>query len=239
MVPVVQRHVGKPVNDFEDQYLFAGLQNWPNPNITSNLHKWILANSTLQIDWESPSITMITAVNKPTCEKLERRFPDDYAPICLDTNIHTDNWVYFLIQSTLTGQEQRLYTFKIHTAHPIHLHGHDFVILDQKSTPWNESEFKPTLNNPTRRDVVMLPVNGYVVIAFRVDNPGPWLMHCHIAWHASSGLAAQFIEQADKVKPLMEEAGVYTDVTSLCLSWRQWYWNHNIPENATQEDSGI
>ncbi|KAI9765211.1 MAG: hypothetical protein M1840_007703 [Geoglossum simile] len=239
MRPVVERHVGSSSNDFEDQYLFAGLQNWPNPNITSDLHKWILANSTLQIDWEFPTITMITTVNEPTCEKLAPKFPDQYAPICLDTNINTGNWVYFLIQSTLSGEEKRLYTYKIHTSHPIHLHGHDFTILDQKTTPWNESEFHPNLENPTRRDVVMLPVNGYVVIAFRVDNPGPWLMHCHIAWHASSGLAAQFIEQADKVRPLMVKAGVYADVDDLCRVWGDWYQNHSIPMNATQEDSGI
>jgi hypothetical protein len=36
------------------------------------------------------------------------------------------------------------------------------------------------------------------MIAFKADNPGNWLMHCHIAAHASFGLGAQILErQAD------------------------------------------
>lgn len=41
--------------------------------------------------------------------------------------------------------------------------------------------------NPPRRDVVLLPETGYIAIAMRADNPGAWLIHCHIAWHSSGG----------------------------------------------------
>lgn len=34
--------------------------------------------------------------------------------------------------------------------------------------------------NPTRRDVAMLPADGWLVLAFEANNPGAWLMHCHI-----------------------------------------------------------
>lgn len=34
--------------------------------------------------------------------------------------------------------------------------------------------------NPVRRDVALLPAAGYLVIGFFTDNPGAWLMHCHI-----------------------------------------------------------
>lgn len=42
-------------------------------------------------------------------------------------------------------------------------------------------------DNPPRRDVVLLPEQGYIAIAMRADNPGAWLIHCHIAWHSSGG----------------------------------------------------
>lgn len=42
----------------------------------------------------------------------------------------------------------------------------------------------------------MLPAGGWLVLAFETDNPGAWLMHCHIAWHVSEGLAVQFLERA-------------------------------------------
>lgn len=137
---------------------------------------------------------------------------------------------------------------------PSHLHGHDFVILaqgDEKYTP----DVKLNLNNPTRRDVAMLPIGGYVVIAFIVDNPGTWLMHCHIAFHASklylnskmkqtlmkpgAGLALQFIEQPDKINPLFKKSGVIPKFEKQCQDWTYWYENFNVKENATQEDSGI
>lgn len=39
-------------------------------------------------------------------------------------------------------------------------------------------------DNPVRRDVVSNGVAGdLVTIRFVTDNPGPWLLHCHIDWH--------------------------------------------------------
>jgi len=73
--------------------------------------------------------------------------------------------------------------------HPIHLHGHDFAILAQNTTAYDPVDSPATFNfnNPPRRDVALLPSNGYLAIAFKPDNPGVWLLHCHIAWHSSSG----------------------------------------------------
>lgn len=66
--------------------------------------------------------------------------------------------------------------------HPIHLHGHDFVILAQSTEPYDVNESVKTFkfNNPPRRDVALLPLGGYLAIAFKPDNPGVWLLHCHI-----------------------------------------------------------
>ena len=67
-------------------------------------------------------------------------------------------------------------------AHPIHMHGHDFVILDQSDSPFDTSTAlkKFNFNNPPRRDVALLPRGGYLAVAFQPDNPGIWLVHCHI-----------------------------------------------------------
>lgn len=65
----------------------------------------------------------------------------------------------------------------------------DIVLLAQSNTTFDPAASFSTFNftNPPRRDVVLLPANGYIAIAFKPDNPGAWLMHCHIAWHASAG----------------------------------------------------
>jgi FtsP/CotA-like multicopper oxidase with cupredoxin domain len=61
------------------------------------------------------------------------------------------------------------------------LHGHDFAILEQAANKvYDPKNVSLKWDNPPRRDVVLLPSNGYAIIAFRTDNPGPWIMHCHM-----------------------------------------------------------
>ncbi|EAU90667.2 laccase 2 [Coprinopsis cinerea okayama7 len=78
--------------------------------------------------------------------------------------------------------------------HPFHLHGHEFaVVRSAGSSTYNFA-------NPVRRDVVSAGVAGdNVTIRFRTDNPGPWILHCHIDWHLVLGLAVVFAEDAPTV----------------------------------------
>lgn len=41
--------------------------------------------------------------------------------------------------------------------------------------------------NPPVRTSVNVPAMGYVVVRFKADNPGVWLMHCHILSHMLQG----------------------------------------------------
>lgn len=75
-----------------------------------------------------------------------------------------DQWLELLI----TGPEKK----PSFAAHPIHLHGHDFALLSQGDTAFNSSTSIIKRLNPPRRDVALLPMNGYLLIAFKVDNPG-------------------------------------------------------------------
>ena len=63
--------------------------------------------------------------------------------------------------------------------HPMHLHGHFFRVLAINGKP-----------NPLRewRDTVMLGPKGSCDIAFVADNPGEWMLHCHILDHAAGGM---------------------------------------------------
>lgn len=70
--------------------------------------------------------------------------------------------------------------------HPMHMHGHNMYILAVGTGEWDGTVVNP--DNPQRRDVQMMPGNGYLVFQIDADNPGVWPFHCHIAWHASQGL---------------------------------------------------
>jgi FtsP/CotA-like multicopper oxidase with cupredoxin domain len=66
--------------------------------------------------------------------------------------------------------------------HPIHLHGHDFFILGQEADAVFTDMSQLQFNNTLRRDVAMLPPNGFLAIAIYTNNPGVWLMHCHVSY---------------------------------------------------------
>jgi len=64
-------------------------------------------------------------------------------------------------------------------SHPIHLHGHNMFVLDVGEGSWDGTTvINPA--NPQRRDVQLLPSNGYMVLQITADNPGAWPLHCHI-----------------------------------------------------------
>lgn len=123
---------------------------------SNNVFKWFMAGTTFVANWETP--TLLQIYNSAT-------FNTSNHVIELDT---ADEWVYFIIETTNS------------VPHPIHLHGHDFYILAQSTGTYDSDTVTLNLSNPPRRDVAMLPGSGYLVIAFQTDNPGAWLLHCHI-----------------------------------------------------------
>ncbi|MBG9567124.1 multicopper oxidase family protein [Brevibacillus agri] len=67
--------------------------------------------------------------------------------------------------------------------HPMHLHGHFFQVLSKNGKPISGSPLvKDTLN--------VLPGEEYIV-AFKADNPGNWMFHCHDLGHASQGMVTE------------------------------------------------
>ncbi|KAI8324574.1 hypothetical protein GQ54DRAFT_331640 [Martensiomyces pterosporus] len=84
--------------------------------------------------------------------------------------------------------------------HPMHLHGHNFQIIEHgftnDTTGASRKRFKPGCA-PPRRDTVMVTFGEYTIIRFRADNPGVWHFHCHIDTHMSMGLNMIFVEAPD------------------------------------------
>jgi hypothetical protein len=96
-------------------------------------------------------------------------------------------------------------------------------------------------NNPPRRDTVLITKNGWVIIAFKADNPGAWVLHCHIPWHASNGLALQVLESQSQFQQMMTPERLNGTLEN-CANWAEWYSNKTNwyePDGVFQEDSGI
>lgn len=102
-------------------------------------------------------------------------------------------------------------------AHPIHLHGHDSYILGSGAGTFSVANNFAQLRftNPPRRDVAQLRGGGWLVIAYPTDNPGAWLMHCHIAFHVGMGLSIQFLERKSQLP--LPPAG--SEWWNTCTNW--------------------
>ena len=226
LAPIVPRYPTKvPAFDSGDSFYVS------NYNLTrdgQNVFNWELANSSLYINWSMPGLSYAAPILGGAHKEA---FPASYAPIFIDGT--DEDWVYFVIEGNFSLNHIP-HGHPIPAAHPIHLHGHDFVVLAQSNTTFNASDYTVITKNPPRRDVAMLPVNGYLIIGFQTDNPGTWLMHCHIAWHASAGLALQFVERAADIDTYIGPS-VVTDYEERCNAWTAYYDD----SQAKQSDSGI
>lgn len=79
------------------------------------------------------------------------------------------------------GQTVRL-TFRNKTMwpHAMHVHGHHF------------KEVGATASEPWYRDTIMLFRGQTKTVAFVADNPGKWMLHCHMLEHHEAGMGTWF-----------------------------------------------
>ena len=65
--------------------------------------------------------------------------------------------------------------------HPIHLHGHVFRVRSQNGKEVLPRQFA---------DTVLMDPDSRAEIAFVADNPGDWMLHCHVLEHQAAGMMA-------------------------------------------------
>jgi FtsP/CotA-like multicopper oxidase with cupredoxin domain len=64
--------------------------------------------------------------------------------------------------------------------HPIHLHGHAFRVISRDGRPTRHREWQ---------DTVLVAPRETAEIAFVADNPGKWMIHCHVLEHQAGGMS--------------------------------------------------
>jgi FtsP/CotA-like multicopper oxidase with cupredoxin domain len=62
--------------------------------------------------------------------------------------------------------------------HPMHLHGHEFQVVEIDGRRFPGAV----------RDTVLVPPGRRVVVAFDANNPGLWALHCHLLYHLDAGM---------------------------------------------------
>jgi len=65
--------------------------------------------------------------------------------------------------------------------HPMHLHGHYVSVLSKNG--------KAITGSPVHLDSILVGPHETWEVAFLADNPGLWMLHCHVLVHAAFGLS--------------------------------------------------
>ncbi|KAF2097731.1 hypothetical protein NA57DRAFT_40734, partial [Rhizodiscina lignyota] len=175
----------------------------------ASLFKWYLGGTTFFSEYDDPTLLDIYQNNSTP----------DYSGNLLVKVPGANQMVYVIVETP------------IGLPHPVHLHGHDFWVL-AAGTGTYASNTTLNLSNPPRRDTALMPAAGYLVLAFKTDNPGVWLMHCHIGWHTSMGWALQIVERQSEIKKTIHDS---CKLTKNCASWDSW----SSANDVTVVDSGV
>ncbi|KAF2093837.1 hypothetical protein NA57DRAFT_68888 [Rhizodiscina lignyota] len=157
---------------------------------------WTINKTAIKVDWAVPSLQQIAS--------------NDLRPF-RNASLNTtspNEWVYW--HFTKTGPATDV-------AHSMHLHGHDMYILGS-GTNFEQDAHKLNFTNPMRRDTAAIPGGdtGYLVVAFRADNPGIWLMNDQNLFLMAAGLGFLFVDNSSDIIGTLGDLG---DLKADCKNW--------------------
>jgi FtsP/CotA-like multicopper oxidase with cupredoxin domain len=117
---------------------------------------------------------------------LPNRAIDRTLPATLGGNMATYVWTineaaYPNRKSLDIRKDERVgiaFTISTTMGHPMHLHGHDFQVV----------EIDGERISGALRDTLFVPPRSQMTVAFDADNAGIWPLHCHLLYHLDSGM---------------------------------------------------
>jgi laccase len=88
-------------------------------------------------------------------------------------------------------QDTSIFEFE---THPFHLHGYSVYIVGKGYGNYDPATSPASFNliNPPLRNTYGVPSGGWLALRFVADNPGVWLLHCHLEIHTSWGMETAF-----------------------------------------------
>ncbi|CAG8094532.1 unnamed protein product [Penicillium salamii] len=201
----------------------------------NSLFRWYLNGTSMHVTWSQPTLLDFFDYSGPgyldETTESQNNTQKERAVLPIPK---ADTWVLVVIETTMEAP------------HPIHLHGHDFFIVAQGNGSWSTNSqnlrLKYAAGTLPKRDTALLPALGHLVLAFRTDNPGAWLMHCHIGWHLDQGFALQFVEREPEIRRMFEggsgSGGWWDYGRTMKQSCDDWNW-YNRGGQVVETGAGI
>ncbi|KAF1979684.1 laccase precursor [Bimuria novae-zelandiae CBS 107.79] len=212
--PKIAKNVPKDTFRVQAQNLPVAFDNATVATNNQSIVLWTINGTSMIIDPAEPTLEYMA--------KSNTNYPKNYNLIEISD---TATWTYWVIQQAPNAPK---------IPHPIHLHGHDMYVLGKGQGQFDVDVHLASLQftNPPRRDVHHLPADGWLVIAYPTDNPGAWLMHCHIAFHVAMGLSVQFVERESEINLPAPNSGWF----HTCTNYENYIRNKPV---YPQDDSGL
>ncbi|XP_037958323.1 uncharacterized protein LOC119687869 [Teleopsis dalmanni] len=221
--PGVSRDALKPVADYKF-FVYYDFYAKDNPVYHLGDYYGIDANLTDENRVFTPQLNHIS-LKFPSVALLSERYNLDDSIFCNESSLAQQNIdcreefckCHHMLQVPLKSIVEIIIVdegFTYDANHPFHLHGNAFRVVGLERLGTNVTIemvkqldrynlLKRNLVDPPVKDTVTIPDGGYTIIRFEAYNPGFWLFHCHIEFHAEIGMALIFkVGNNDEMEPI-------------------------------------
>jgi FtsP/CotA-like multicopper oxidase with cupredoxin domain len=182
-----------------DQEIF--LNNFQSRTSDGSGMRWVVNNGTLD---KLRLINLTQPLLYDVYDGNEQNLPNDVI-----YSMTQNQLVDIVLQNTVA-------TNGVCESHPFHLHGHKFWVHSQGTGMYDSSEkINPDGSRPVLRDTLTLYASsysnlaanrsvdnylkpcGWIKIRLIANNPGLWLLHCHIGSHLFMGMSVLIKEDIE------------------------------------------
>ncbi|KAJ6023623.1 hypothetical protein N7499_009019 [Penicillium canescens] len=145
-----------------------------------SLYRWKLNSTSMHVNWTDSTLWGVY--------RGHRSWTNTSGVVELP---HNNVWTYVVIEMSMS------------VPHPIHLHGHDVVVLAQESG---------TVTRPC---------------CLKIDTWSSHSKQTTIGWHTEEGFAIQFVKRYNEIKPLID----YDNLHANCQTWDAFENRLNVEED--------
>ncbi|KAF3774127.1 Laccase-14, partial [Nymphaea thermarum] len=197
-----QDHPVDVPREIDSNFTFTlSVNNNPCVNCTCNPR---FASSMNNISFIDPSIDILEAYyhgiggiyssDFPRFPPYMFNFTDDTLPEELEVSMLGTKVVVLEYNTTVELVLQST-TLVAPAGHPVHLHGHSFYVVGRGNGNFDPEKDPLSYNlvDPPEENTVGVPSKGWVAVRFRAQNPGVWLLHCHLDNHYAWGMLGVFV----------------------------------------------
>ncbi|WP_419421286.1 multicopper oxidase family protein (plasmid) [Legionella sp. D16C41] len=126
-------------------------------------------------------------VQLKSLKPLKKEVPGQILTVSLDGNmmqyiwqINNQAWPKVTPLTVKSNKRvEMIFINRTDMAHPMHLHGHFFEVTEIDGH---------VIKDGALHDTILVLPHSTVKVQFDTNNPGNWVMHCHMAYHQESGM---------------------------------------------------